>query len=318
MSIAPVYVGIDVSKKTLDIYDPRSGARRTANTAEVVADLAAELAGNGGFAVFEATGCYDAALRRGLAAAKVPHARVNPQQARDFARATGRRAKTDKVDARMLQDLGEKLKPPAREAADAEREELAERSGRRDQLVAMRQQESVRRSECGDPAISEAIARHIAFLEAEIALVDRDIRARIKASPVLEAAARLLRGVPGIGAVAACVLLARLPELGRRSPGTIAALAGLAPFNNDSGAFKGKRGVRGGRKRVRDALYMAAMTAARMDNSLSAFCKRLIDKGKPAKVAYIALARKTLTILNAMIRDGTPWRKAAIPAAAAA
>lgn len=310
MTLSPVCVGIDVSKTHLDIFDAIEGHRRIANVGPDIAELSRSLQERGCFVVFEATGHYDAALRRGLEEAGVAHARVNPERARDFAKAIGRRAKTDAVDARMLAELGSKLAPEQREAADRTREELAFRHKRRDQLVDMRQQEKVRRSECPDPAAVADIERHIAWLDQEIAAVEAGIRAMIDADAGLRESERRLRSVPGVGPVAAATLLALMPELGRRSPKTIAALAGLAPYNHDSGARQGKRSIRGGRRRVRSALYMAALSASRSKSRLGAFARALRKLGKPPKVVLIALARKILVILNAIMRENGSYAAA--------
>jgi transposase len=310
MILSPVCVGIDVSKAYLDIFDDIHGHRKIANRAAEIAALSSWLQETGCFVVFEATGSYDAALRRGLDEAGVPHARVNPERARDFAKAIGRRAKTDAVDARMLAELGRRLAPKQREAADRLREQLAFRHKRRDQLVAMRQQESVRRSECPDPAAADDIARHLAWLDQEIAAVEAAIRAIIDADEKLRDCERRLRSVPGVGPVAAVTLLALMPELGRRSPKAIAALVGLAPFNNDSGGRSGQRAIRGGRSRVRNALYMAALAASRSKTPLGDFARALRNRGKPPKLALIALARKILVIINAIMRNNTTYARA--------
>lgn len=304
MIIHPGYVGIDVSKHHLDVFDAVNGARRIANTAEAIAALVAGLAG-GDFVVFEATGAYDRALARALSAAGVRHARVNPGRARDFARAAGFLAKTDQVDARMLAAMAQCLQPPAEPAVDPERERLARLGKRRDQLVATRQQERTRRRECLDAAIAADLDRHLGFLDAAIAALDKAIKALIAGSARLAAAARLLRSAPGIGPVASATLLALLPELGSRSPKTVAALVGIAPFNADSGTSHGRKRIRGGRKRVRDALYMATVAAARSNTSLADFYNRLRRAGRATKYARIALARKLLVVLNAMLRDQT-------------
>lgn len=303
MTISPVCVGIDVSKTHLDIFDPRDGYRRIDNADAALAAFAKTQRERKSFIVFEATGNYDLPLRRALEGAMVPHARVNPQQARDFARATGRRAKTDAIDARMLAELGRALGPKPSPQSDLARERLALKHKRRDQLVAMRQQEAVRHSECGDEETASHIARHLAWLCAEIDALDAAIREAIDAEPTLRKAERRLRSVPGVGPVAAATLLALMPELGTLSPKAVAALAGLAPFNNDSGARRGQRAIKGGRARVRKALYMAALTAARTKSRLGDFARNLRAKGKPPKLVLIALARKILVILNALCRE---------------
>jgi transposase len=310
MTISCLYVGIDVSKDHLDIFDPQHGLLRVANTAKAVAAWALTPNVRGRFVIFEATGSYDRALRHQLEAAGIPFSRVNPERARDFARATGRRAKTDPVDAKMLSELGRRFAPNADDAIDPQREELALCHKRRDQLVAMRAQESVRRSESQDPRLAADITRHIAWLDQEIAELEAQIKASIRSDPDLREIQSRLRSVPGVGLVTSTTLIALMPELGQRSPGSIAALAGLAPFNNDSGKRSGQRSIQGGRRRVRRALYMAALSASRSKTKLGAFYKNLRDQNRPAKVALIALARKILVILNAIMRDKTNFARA--------
>lgn len=308
MIIAPGFIGIDVSKAHLDIFDASLGKTvRVANSASVVADLAADWAVREAFVLFEATGRYDHALRHALGAAGIRFARVNPGRARDFARAAGFLAKTDAVDARMLAAMAQCLRPPPHDAATSEREQLAALNKRRDQLVATRQQERTRRRECSDPISLDSIAAHLAWLDAAIEAIQAQIAASIARAPQLEHDRRLLASAPGVGPVTAATLLALLPELGQRTPRQLAALAGLAPFNNDSGARRGKRSIRGGRKRVRDALYIAAFSAAHHAPRFIAFYKTLIGAGKPTKLAIIAVARKLLTVLNAILRDQQPF-----------
>jgi transposase len=308
MIIAPGFVGIDVSKHHLDIFDAAVGiaARRT-NTAAAVAELAHDWARRDAFVLFEATGCYDLDLRHALTAAGVRFARVNPARARDFARAAGFLAKTDAVDAEMLAAMAQCLQLPPAKAGLAAREQLAALNRRRDQLVANRQQERTRQRECPDPFSRQSIAAHLVWLDAAIKAIQAQIAAAIAAEPELEHDRRLLSSAPGVGPVTAATLLALMPELGRRSPKQLAALAGLAPFNNDSGTRRGQRSIRGGRKRVRDALYVAAFIAARHAPRFKAFFKTLIDAGKPRKLAVIAVARKLLTVLNAILRDRQPF-----------
>jgi len=308
MIIAPGFIGIDVSKNHLDIFDPAAMPQRIDNTAPALAGLIQDWAQRDAFVLFEATGRYDLVLRQALTTAGVRFARVNPARARDFARAAGFLAKTDAVDARMLAIMAQSLRPPPQDDRSEERERLALLSKRRDQLVAIRQQERTRRSECADPLSLASIADHIAWLDVAIEALNAKITAVIAIAPDLDRDRRLLASVPGVGPVTATVLLALLPELGRRPPRQLSALAGLAPFNNDSGTRRGQRSIRGGRKRVRDALYVAAFSAARHDPRFIAFYKRLIDAGKPAKLATIAVARKLLTVLNAIIRDQQPFR----------
>lgn len=260
--------------------------------------------------VFEATGTYDLELREVLSQAGIRFARINPARARDFARASGQLAKTDPIDARMLAAFGRALQPTTEQAANPARNALALLAKRRDQLVLMRAQEKNRRSESDDRAMTERISRLIEVLDSEIAEIEADIKALIKTEQEIADDARLMRSVPGIGPVACMQLIAKMPELGHVGPKQIAALAGLAPFNVDSGTFRGKRKIAGGRKRVRDALYMAALNAVRRADPFKTFYARLRQAGKPAKLALIAVARKLLTVLNAMMRDRKPYLKA--------
>ena len=308
MTLHPDVLGIDISKLHLDIHDASSGlTRRIANDAVATAELAAALAGRDCLVVFEATGRYDTALRHALGRCGIAHARINPEQARSFARATGRRAKTDAIDARMLADLGRRLGVREEPPLDPGRERLALLSRRRDQLVLMRKQERVRAKGETDETILADIATHIAWLDDAIDKAEQAIAELVRKDAHLARTNDLLRSAPGIGPVTAAVLIGQLPELGHLPAKAITALAGLAPYNNDSGAFKGQRSVRGGRARIRQALYMAAISIARGASPLATFHKRLITNGKAPKVAIIATARKLLTVLNSILRQQTPF-----------
>lgn len=301
-------LGIDIAKPHLDVHDARSGTTtRIDNTADAAAALAASLAGRDCLVVYEATGRYDRVLRHALACAGVAQARVNPEQARAFARATGRRAKTDAIDARMLAQLGRSLDPRRQPPAEPARERLTALGRRRDQLVAMRKQERTRLHGEDEALLRTALAAHIAWLDTAIAEVERAIATLVREDEALARADALLRSAPGVGPVTAAVLLAQLPEPGRIPARAATALAGLAPYNNDSGAFRAKRSVRGGRTRIRQALYMAAVSLARGSSHLPAFHNRLRAAGKPPKVAIIATARKLLTTLSAIIKHQTPF-----------
>lgn len=308
MTLSPTWIGIDVSKAWLDVADPVSGRNeRIANRPEALAAFAASLAGRDVAVVFEATGAYDAGLRHALAAAEVAFVRVNPQRARDFARATGRLAKTDAIDAAMLAQMGQALRLHADPAPDRDRERLALLARRRDQLVAMRIKEKARRADAADPAILADLDHHLAWLDIAIANIENAMRNLLAACPALSADEALIRSVPGVGPVTAAILIALMPELGQRSAKQIAMLAGLAPLNNDSGSRRGQRAVRGGRRRVRQALYMAAVAALTTTSPAKAVYRRLRDAGKPAKLAIIAIARKMLTTINAIVRTKTPF-----------
>jgi transposase len=308
MTLHPDVIGIDIAKAHLDVHDKAAGTtRRVANSAAMAAELAGSLADRGCMVVFEATGRYDAVLRHALGVAGVAHARVNPEQARHFARASGLKAKTDAIDARMLAELGSRMALRREEPGNPAREQLYQLTRRRDQLVAMRKQERVRTQDEDDALLAASLAAHIAWLDADIASFEQAIADLVQTDPDLARTEALLRSAPGIGPVTAAVLLGQMPELGRTSAKAIAALAGLAPYNNDSGTWRGKRSVRGGRARVRTALYMAAVSLIRSKAAMATFYNRLRDAGKPPKVALIATARKLLVTLNAIARDQMPF-----------
>jgi len=302
------YVGIDVSKHHLDIFDEAVGvSERIVNATQAITQLVARWRCDA-LVVFEATGVYDLELREALRQAGIRFARINPSRARDFARASGQLAKTDPIDARLLAAFARAMQPATEQVATPARSALARLAKRRDQLVLMRVQEKNRRSEADDCAMAERIGRFIEILDGQIAEIEAEISALIKAEPEISDDAQLMRSLPGVGPVACMQLIAQMPELGRIGPKQVAALAGLAPFNVDSGAYRGKRKIGGGRKRVRDALYMAALNAVRRAAPFKAFYTRLRQAGKPAKLALIAVARKLLTVLNAMMRDRKPYQ----------
>jgi transposase len=309
MMITRGFIGIDVSKNDLDVFEGCSGrSYRIANSEEALGCLVARWTDCGVFVVFEATGHYDARLRQALTAAGIVFARVNPARARDFARAAGFLAKTDRIDARMLAAMAQSLSPAPTLETDRDREALALAHKRRDQLVHVRQQERTRRTECRDATLRIDIEAHLQWLDARILQWDVEIRRLLARSERLEHIAKLLRTIPGIGPVAATTMVALMPELGVLRPKQVAAMAGLAPFNVDSGQLRGARRIKGGRKRVRDALYMAAVAAARSNGRFRATYQRLRAAGKPAKVALIAIARKLLVTANAILRDNTAFQ----------
>ncbi len=303
MIIAPGFIGIDVSKDHLDIFD--GSARRIANTPAAIAGWLRGLEPPR-LVLFEATGRYDRSLQLQLHAAGLRFVRVNPLHARAFARATGRLAKTDAIDARLLAAMAQALPLTPRPPADLERQALAELHRRRAQLVACRQQERTR-LHTASPAIAPGIASHLDWLDTQIHRLDQQIAAQIRASAALTQAAHLLRSIPGIGPVATTALLALVPELGQRSGKTIAALAGLAPINRDSGQFRGQRTIAGGRAEVRNILYMAALAACRSTSRFATCYAALTDRGKPAKLALIAVARKLIVTANAILKTGQPF-----------
>lgn len=297
------YVGCDLSKAHVDFFDAVSGRHeRIANTPEAIA---AHLVGHKGSAVrfvFEATGAYGGALREQLAQAGLAGCQVNPMRARRFAQSLGRLAKTDRIDAATLATMGERLALPPTPPLDPEVETLKELIARRDQLVASRAAEKKRLQQASLEIVRQSLREAIAALSGEIARFERAIAAATSA-PRLAQRARLLASLPGIGPATAAVLLAHLPELGSMSPKRIASLAGLAPHPRASGASSRPRFVHGGRARLRRALYMAALGALRANGPLRQTYRRLVERGKPPKPALIALARKIVTIANAMVRD---------------
>ena len=309
MKIHPQFIGCDVSKHHLDVFEADGEARRRIGNdpASIAAWLDSLPDGPDRHVVFEATGRYDRLLAAALAARGLRFSRVNPARARDFARALGLMAKTDAIDARMLAAMGQCLEPAPTPARDAAREHLAGLHRRRDQLVAMRQKETLRLIEAAPPE-RDSLQRHIAWLDAEIKALEARRNALLRQNAELARLNRLLRSIPGIGPVAAATLLALMPELGSTSPRAVAALAGLAPFNVDSGQFRGHRAIRGGRRRVRNALYMAAVAAARSNSRFAAFAESLRARGKPFKLAIIALARKILITANAVLRDNIAFQ----------
>lgn len=309
MNLHPCFIGCDISKDHLDLFDAGTGrSDHIPNTPEALAPLLAEWRDRQAQVLFEATGSYDRCLRQALLRAGVPFARVNPARARDFARACGTLAKTDAIDARMLARMGAALHPACQAAPSPDREALARLHKRRDQLVLMRKQEKTRLRDMDDPLILEDIEENVAALTRRITAMERHIATLTGAAKELAEEHRLLRSLPGIGPVAATTLLALMPELGTRSPKAIAALAGLAPFNRDSGKFRGQRTIKGGRRRVRQALYMAALSAIRSKHRFARTYKAMIDAGKPPKLALIAIARKLIVTANAILRDRTMFQ----------
>jgi transposase len=259
--------------------------------------------------VLEASGGYEQEAAATLASAGLPVVVVNPRQVRDFAKATGQLAKTDRLDALVLARFAEAVKPEIRPLPDAATEELRLLLVRRSQVIGMIAAEK-NRLKTAVPAVRKHIKAHIAWLEGQRDDLDAELRGRLKASPIWREKEQLLRGVAGIGPVASLTLLAALPELGTLSRKEIASLAGLAPIARDSGTLRGKRTIWGGRARVRQGLYMATVSATKHNPVIRAFYQRLIAAGKPPKVALTACMRKLLTILNAMLRTNAPWQPA--------
>lgn len=303
-----VVVGIDVSKAQLDTaFGAEAEVVGLANDAAGISQLLERLkALRPSLVVMEASGGYETAAATAIAAAGWRLAVVNPRQVRDFARATGRLAKTDRIDARILSVFGKAIEPQVTSLPDEEAQALQALLLRRQQLVTMRGQES-QRLEHAQSVMRKNIKKHIDWLDQEIDKLDVDLTAGLRKSPAWRAKDELLRSFKGVGRITSGTLLVALPELGRLDRRKIAALVGLAPFNRDSGAMRGRRSIYGGRARIRTLLYMAATTAIRCNPVIRAFYERLKSRGKPHKVALVACMRKMLTILNAMVRESTPW-----------
>ena len=310
MIIHPGFIGIDVSKHHLDIFNATTQhVERIDNTAQAIISTFELLQADPiKLIVFEATGSYDGSLRSALTSLQLPFVRVNPARARDFAKSIGLLAKTDAIDARMLAAMAQCLNLQADPADDPHRQQLALLHKRRDQFVATRKQELTRLAQADMAQIRDSLLDHLAWLEAAIASLDQHISLLIARHDSLEQRRRLMCSTPGIGRVISTTLLALLPELGQRSSKTIAALAGLAPFNRDSGLMRGSRQIRGGRRRVRQALYMAAVSASRSKSLFAETYRALRQAGKPPKLALIALARKILVTLNAIVRDQVTFK----------
>ena len=302
------YVGIDVSKAHLDLAVHLNGEPwRMANDDAGIDAIVTRLRKlDQTLIVVEPTGGLELPLTASLVAAGLPVAVVNPRQVRDFAKATGRLAKTDRLDAQVLAHFAQGVKPTPRPLPDAQTQELSAHLARRQQLVQMLTAEKNRLSTTRLP-VRQRVEAHIGWLEVELADIDQVLRDTVRESPLWRARDNLLQGVKGIGPVASFTLMADLPELGTVGRQQISALAGLAPFNRDSGLLRGKRRIWGGRARVRAVLYMATLTATQHNPVIKAFYQRLLAAGKEKKVALTACMRKLLTILNAMARDNRPW-----------
>lgn len=303
------FVGIDVSKATLDVALRPSGERFSASNDEagirVVLDRLRPL--TSALVVLEATGGFENATVAALATAGLQVVVANPRQIRDFARATGQLAKTDRIDADILALFADRVRPQPRPLPNEAAQALDALLTRRRQLLEMLTAEKNRLG-FARPPIRKSISQHIRWLERQLAGVDHDLDRTIQQSPLWRAKEDLLRSVPGVGPVVSRTLLGELPELGTLNHKQIAALVGVAPLARDSGTLRGRRIVWGGRAPVRSALYMSALVASRHNPVIRAFYLRLRAAGKPRKVALTACMRKLLTILNAMARDETPWR----------
>ena len=307
-----MFVGIDVSKNRLDVH-LRPSAERFAVSRDGpgLEQLVARLATSGAaLVVLEATGGFEITVAAALAAAGLPLAVVNPAQIRAFARAIGRLAKTDRLDAELIARFAEQVRPEPRPVLDEQARTLAELVARRRQIVEMIGMESNRRRPARSAKVVRGLERTLTALQAALAELDQEIDDQVRGSPAWRAAEDLLTSVPGIGKITARTLIAELPELGRLDRRRIAALVGVAPVNRDSGAWRGHRAIAGGRSAVRHTLYMAALSATSWNPAIRALYLRLRSRGRPAKAALVAAMRKLLTILNAIMRDRRPWQPA--------
>jgi len=312
MDVSPLTVGLDVSKAEIAIATwPEGEAWTSTTTPDALDQLVTRLVGlHPELVVVEATGGYERAVVAAGVAAGLPLAIVNPRQVRAFAKAIGQIAKTDAIDARVLALFAARVRPAARPLPDADTQALAALIARRRQLQDMLVAERQRLDRATAKPVCRDLRQHIRWLERRVDDVDTDIDRTIERSPAWRVKDDLLQSMPGIGPTVARTLLAELPELGRLDRRAIAALVGVAPFNRDSGRWRGRRVVRGGRPSLRKALYMSALVAARHNPVLRAFYQRLRHAGKPGKVALVAVMRKLLTILNAMMKHQLKWREA--------
>lgn len=299
------FVGIDVSKGTLDSFVSTTGqVEQFLNTHDGIQRLVKHLkAQNPALVVLEATGGFERLAAAELSAVGLPVVIVNPRQVRDFAKATGQLAKTDALDAQVIAEFARAVKPAIRELPDEYTRELADLLARRRQIIDMIVAEESRLKQAVFKALKRDIKAHIAWLQKRLKSTDDDLHEAIKSSPVWKANYDLLREVKGVGDVLALSLLAMLPELGKVNRKQVAALVGVAPYNCDSGLYKGHRRIWGGRAQLRSVLYMAALSSKSHNPVIERFYNHLLAAGKTKKVALVACMRKLLTILNAMIRD---------------
>jgi transposase len=307
-----VFVGIDVSKDRLDVHvRPGEQAFVVRRDGKGLHELVERLRGvEPSLVAVEATGGFETVVAAAIAGAQLPLAVVNPAQVRHFAQAVGKRAKTDPIDAAVIARFAEAVKPEPRALPDEAARLLAELVSRRTQIIEMLVAERQREKRASAERVRKSLSRLIRALEKELPEVDRDIDTMVRGSPVWRAKEDLLVTFPGVAQTITRSVLADLPELGGLTRREIASLVGIAPFTRQSGKWKGKSMIGGGRPAVRSALYMAALSASRCNPVMREFYQRLLARGKPKMVALIAVARKVLTVLNAMMRDNRPWQTA--------
>lgn len=307
-----IFVGIDVAKDRLDVHVRPSGTIfEVPRDGEGIANLVERLKALGpALIVMEATGGFEAVVASALVGAQLPLSVVNPRQIRDFARAAGRLAKTDTLDAEIIALYAERMRPEVRPLPDADARHLSELVARRRQIIEMMTMERNRRRALTSKRLLKSVDRLLVALQKELTDIETDLNDTIRGTPAWRETEELLISVPGVGDKLARTLIADLPELGHLSRRQVAALVGVAPINRDSGTMRGRRTTWAGRAKVRATLYMAALVASRYNKALRSFYQRLLQAGKPKKLALTAVMRKLLTILNAMVRDKTTWQNA--------
>lgn len=305
------WIGVDVAKKVVDVATGDGAVVRIARTVECLAEWAAQVPRTARV-VLEATGGYEQLVATALRTRGIAVSIVNPRQVRDFAKATGQLAKTDRIDARVLAHFGTAVRPRVTVALSKDRQALRALLDRRRQLVGTRTAEKNRRQQTADPVITASIDEHLAWLDGQITGIDGAIDEAIRTHPELRDAVTRLQTAPGVGRIVATTLVTHLPELGAVSRKHVAALAGLAPFARESGQWRGRRAIWGGRAEARAMLFLAAQSAARWNPTLRDFYGRLLTHGKTKKAALSAVARKLLTAINAMARDGLTWQPAGV------
>jgi transposase len=309
MSITPNYIGVDIAKRWSDVYDPATRRHACINMDDKSLKAFIKKLPKGAHLVFEASGGYERPLQDMLIRHGIAYSRMNPRRVREFARASGHLAKTDKVDAKVLTKMGELFTPDPTLPPCPHRQNLSALVARREDLVADKVAETNRLQQARGSFIRNDIKSHIELLKRRILKVEAEMQRLVAKTPELAALNARLQSAPGLGPITAASLIARLPELGRVNRRAIAALAGLAPHACESGIKIGKRRTWGGREGVRRSLYQAAFIASRFDPALKAYRKRLQDAGKPFKVAIIATARKLLTQLNAIVKEARDYQK---------